>query len=418
MLTEEEIDLLLTLLQVRTFTVKIDGMHLTMDDVRTTSGYSERPTISALQAKLSIMLRNARNKKRGEFYAIGLETESRDVDEQDLAAPLVHIGAVTTTHLKAGERSSKPAPASTKVRKILGQLDDLPHEAEQELTTVVELRTKVRQLEGELRKAPKIAEPKVVERSMIKSQDLARIETVIDRTDKIGSRLLALGNELTATLRKAAPDTIGKPYTSLAVQRPKNPLPERRRKERHDDDCASPLDDSHINDHCPKRPKREATLRVTNGQIVALKGGPRKILEALIQHQGKGCTLQQLTVLTGYKATSRYEFLRQLKGHGYAEEQGDRHHVTHAGLAALPDVHPLPTGGELRQLAMNRVTGGQRLILDALINAYPGVLSNDDLEAAAGCKATSRYEFVRKLVAQELVITEGRGTRASDNLFD
>lgn len=150
-----------------------------------------------------------------------------------------------------------------------------------------------------------------------------------------------------------------------------------------------------------------------------LKGGPAQILETLIQHKTNGCTSKQIAVITGYKATSRYEYLRQLKSFGFVAEMGDRFYATTDGLKALPNVRPLPSGSELRSIALGRATGGQRKILELAIEAYPEKITADEIKAKTGYQGTSTYEYTRQLAASELITVERGGiVRASDNLFD
>src|SRR5947209_4758261 len=71
-----------------------------------------------------------RNLAAGEFYAFG-PAISPDVVN-------VTIGSVETTHPKAGSRiyTGSPIPPTEKIRKILGELKDLPQEAEAEVKSV------------------------------------------------------------------------------------------------------------------------------------------------------------------------------------------------------------------------------------------------------------------------------------------
>lgn len=165
------------------------------------------------------------------------------------------------------------------------------------------------------------------------------------------------------------------------------------------------------------RTGKEQTTRQTNGTNGTIAKGPAKILSALIQHP-EGCTSSQLAQLTGYKETSRYEFLRLLKASGYAAESGDHFVATDDGRAALPDVEPLPEGHELLEWWRNRLEKGERLILEQLVEVYPDGLSSQEIEERTGYKATSVYEYRRKLVARKLVVDDGGKTKAADILFD
>jgi hypothetical protein len=97
-----------------------------------------------------------RTLRPGEFFAFGPAVSD--------VVTLVKVGPVETTHPKAGQRAAAPPPPREKVRAVLGQLADLPKEAEAEAQTSAVLRRKNAELEVELRKARAAApapDPKV-----------------------------------------------------------------------------------------------------------------------------------------------------------------------------------------------------------------------------------------------------------------
>lgn len=154
-------------------------------------------------------------------------------------------------------------------------------------------------------------------------------------------------------------------------------------------------------------------------EVKAIGKGPLSLLTAIIEHDPNGCTETQLAVLTGYKATSRYEFLRQLKLHGYTIERGDRVLSTDLGRSILPGVDPLPTGDELRQISLTRVSKGERMILELAIEFYPHAVTKNTIQDKTGYKPTSVYEYTRQLLARELIEDLGRGDiKASSTLFE
>src|ERR1700741_2577711 len=104
----------------------------------------------------------------------------------------------------------------------------------------------------------------------------------------------------------------------------------------------------------------------------ALGKGQRKILTAIAQHDG-GVTRGQLTVLTGYKKAIRDTYLQQLQQQGLIAPNGHGTLVaTDAGLEALgPDFEALPTGDLLREYWLQRLPQGERILLEALVGAYP-----------------------------------------------
>jgi hypothetical protein len=152
-------------------------------------------------------------------------------------------------------------------------------------------------------------------------------------------------------------------------------------------------------------------------------GPPRKgelrILTAAAQYV-EGVTREQLTVLTGYRRSSRDTYLQRLGARGLVEAGGDQIRATPSGVAALgPGFEPLPTGSELLEHWRVALPGGERAILEVLIAAYPEALHRDQVaERAPQYRRSSRDTYLQRLRSRRLVTEEGRGqVRASDMLF-
>ncbi len=152
----------------------------------------------------------------------------------------------------------------------------------------------------------------------------------------------------------------------------------------------------------------------------ALGAGERKVLIAIAQHDA-GVSREQLTVLTGYKRSSRDTYLQRLGQRGLvALNDGGDLVATAVGVELLGDrFEPLPTGSALQAHWLQRLTGGEGTILAQLCGAYPDSVSRDALSEATGYKRSSRDTYIQRLQARRLVTTNGRGhVRASDELFD
>lgn len=106
-----------------------------------------------------------RDLDEGEFYAVG-PAFPRGLNK-------IKIGAVKTTHHAAGEITQKHQRplATSKVQKILAKLTDLPKEVEQDLNDKQWMRAKIKELEGELRKA----------KTSIQVKTETKIEKVVDK---------------------------------------------------------------------------------------------------------------------------------------------------------------------------------------------------------------------------------------------
>jgi hypothetical protein len=161
----------------------------------------------------------------------------------------------------------------------------------------------------------------------------------------------------------------------------------------------------------PKAP-RAAREPLDNG---SLPKGEAAVLAACIMYPN-GVSREQLTVLTAYKRSSRDAYIQRLRERGYIET-GDLIRATESGLAALPNVQPLPMGDELRDYWLAKLPEGERKILAVLIEAHPKPMDRAALDQA-GYQRSSRDAYLQRLRAKELVVEPTRGqVKASDNLF-
>lgn len=167
----------------------------------------------------------------------------------------------------------------------------------------------------------------------------------------------------------------------------------------------------------PSITKTSLRTSPANHGDASLSLGERKILTAVAQYPD-GASPETIAVLTGYKKTSRGEYLRQLRSKGVVE--GDAIiAATSAGIAALGDSFaPLPTGRDLQQYWLGRLAGGEKTLFAAILERHPQSITGDELQQLTGYKKTSTGEFLRLLKARRIVVEAGRGAvKASENLF-
>lgn len=149
-----------------------------------------------------------------------------------------------------------------------------------------------------------------------------------------------------------------------------------------------------------------------------LAKGERAVLTAVAQHDG-GVTREQLTVLTGYKRSSRDTYLQRLGAKCFVEQNGERILATPGGMTALgDDFEPLPTGVRLREHHLATLPEGERKVLEVAIKFWPGVVHRDLISEVTEYRRSSRDTYLQRLGARQLVTTSGGGVRASDLLFD
>lgn len=159
----------------------------------------------------------------------------------------------------------------------------------------------------------------------------------------------------------------------------------------------------------PLRPEQRAILG---------KGEAAILTEAAIRHP-MGVTPKALTILTGYRKSSRDAYVGRLVAAGFAIRDGASVHATAEGRAALGDaLKPLPTGKALREHWRAKLPGGESLIFDCALRAYPNAVSRETISKHCSYKKSSRDAYILRLIARGLVTRQGRdGVRASEDLF-
>jgi hypothetical protein len=168
----------------------------------------------------------------------------------------------------------------------------------------------------------------------------------------------------------------------------------------------------------PRTPATPRAPREPSSVDTSLGKGERKVLTAVAQYPD-GADREQLTVLTGYKRSSRDTYLQRLQAAGLVDVEGGAIRATDAGVDALgSDFEPLPTGKALQKHWLDKLTGGERAILEVLLQAYPSAVPRDVISAQTDYKRSSRDTYIQRLSARKLVESVGRSAvRASATLF-
>lgn len=357
-----------------------------------------------------------RDLEPGQFFATGPAFSSRGVTS-------VRIGKVKTTHPKAGARIAfKVAPPTSAIKALLPKLSDLPAEAEERARTVEDLTREVQRLEREAkaRTRPSAIDEGALrdafarEANAIEARHLAQIQKVRAEI----SDLRPLLTTLLASSEKAAGvvTRIDDAIASIPAKRPKfgpmviGTLP------------PAPVEVRPL--HPKDRPVGMSVAIVppaattSDGRGPELSRGERKTLTAIAQ-SGEAVGRDQLSVLVGYKKSSRDLYVQKLVRAGLVCIVSGEMLATDAGLAVLgPDFERLPTGDDLRTYWLERLQGGERAIFAEVLNAYPHPIDRAQLGESAGYKKSSRDVYVQRLARTKLVTLERGAVRASDQLFD
>lgn len=181
----------------------------------------------------------------------------------------------------------------------------------------------------------------------------------------------------------------------------------------------------------PRPPSRPGAARFTpvktpvkagakpNGHArpVDLPKGEVAVLSACIQYPD-GLKREQITILTGFKRSTRDAYIYRLRERGFVDINGEVVTATETGFAALPDAEPLPTGAELQRFWLEKLPQGERRILECLIEAYPKAMTRDELTERTEFKRSTRDAYLYRMAGKQLIAEPARGeVRAAETLF-
>jgi len=281
-----------------------------------------------------------------------------------------------------------------------------------------ELQVRLRKCEEERDRAV-AARKKWEERAVVLQSELdAARRTVVSevKLDVVPRKMMKMLEDAVAEL-KSAWSALGKSMTRLdeIAHSSEALVPEKTSGER--------LSESKSRREWTRLPHRARSREVSDSEASdladqRLSTGAQRVLIALAQHP-EGLEREQLTVLTGYKRSSRDTFLQQLRSAGLARQAGTKLVATDEGVDRLGDSFvPLPTGEKLREYWRERISRGECAVLDIAVAAHPDEVSKDYISEATPYKRSSRDTFLQKLRARGLVTTSSNMVRASDALFD
>lgn len=351
-----------------------------------------------------------RNLEPGEFYCFG-PAISREIVK-------TKIGEITVPMARRGQNAKGVPLPTEKVKKILGQLADLPKEAAEELQTISDLTVRNKILERQIKdhKCPvgpdpekiKIEAERLVSKAKIDieksfDEELRRfkkkvvgIKDTILKLSETASGLLKFVSDLE---NENVIENVKKPEIKISFPSSKIIVNQ------------SSIERELIHSGVAK--ERSATY------IGGFGIGERKILIAISQHD-QGISREHLTVLTSYKRSSRDAYIQRLRGRGYINFVGDFITATAEGIAALgSDYELLPTGDALREKLMRELPEGEKKVLGILIEAYPQAVDRETISNAINYQRSSRDAYLQRLKARQLVSFEGRGmVKAADKLFE
>jgi hypothetical protein len=323
---------------------------------------------------------------------------------------LVAVGPVETTHGSdsSGRYTAKTPPTPSEVKKMLPKLADLPKQAEEKAKTEAEFKKQIRSLEAQLRSRPaetrevKVADPKAIAQAVIQATAKYRkmltenAQTFRDMEARLNTAALIAQR---AGAKELPTETV---VPQIAITK-----------------CAALPKSREVPSEKPKYLllSRNPVSESQNDDS-DLPVGELAVLKAVAQYSD-GAERDQLSVLTGYKRSSRDAYLARLKARAFVDERCGRIIATQTGVDALgSDYEPLPQGVELQKKVLTELPEGEKKILQILITYGGNPVSREALDETTGYKRSSRDAYLARLTARRLVEQVGRGeVKASANLF-
>lgn len=342
-----------------------------------------------------------RDLERGDWYGFGPAINQRGV-------VLFHADQGETTHLGSGQRHTLVIPAPTEaIRKSLAQFADLPAEFKREQDELATLRAENVRMKKELAARPTVTAPAPQPETKIESVEIPVLrEGEAAQLLSVNENAARLALELQAAIAQLAgvAQTIKQTVDTAA-------LATKQANAR-----TTPIVSPRVT--APPQAPRPFTVRIVDENTSALGAGEIKVLRAIAQYPD-GVTRDTLTVLTGYKRSSRDTYIQRLSARGFVSVERERVFATEQGIAELgANFEPLPTGDALQAYWLARLTGGEKEILRVALEAHPHWLDRERVSEMTGYKRSSRDTYIQRLTARRLLDTKPAAIRASETLFD
>jgi hypothetical protein len=177
---------------------------------------------------------------------------------------------------------------------------------------------------------------------------------------------------------------------------------------------AVPVQDANTRANFQERSK--LLIPPSNGDLPV---GELACLKAIAQYN-EGTERDQLSVLTGYKRSSRDAYVARLRGKGFIDDRNGRLIVTDDGIAALgSDYERLPTGSELQEYWRRKLPQGEKALFELIISNSGEPVDREWLGEQTGYKRSSRDAYLSRMMSRRIIEEAGRGmVRAATILFD
>lgn len=343
----------------------------------------------------------------GEFYAFGPAISKKVIK--------LKVGPVKTKHEESAGVTSKPAPASTKIKKALARLADLPAEVAEEANTMDALKKENAKMKALLREKPKLDQrdvPMGVSQwaeygkkygywdffeAKTRKEFLAFKNYVFTRIEKVREMVQEIGGNARKETTEAVVKQLFMPPKKEEVGK--------------------------FNIHKITELQPDGDEKVIFDDSAPVGKGERAVLIAAVQYRNLGIDRAGVTTVTGYQRSSRDSYIARLLKRGYVMFSGDKLYPTQEGSDFLgDDYQPLPTGQELRNHLMQTLPAGEKAVLSALIgqriDGNDGYIARDWVTQETNYQRSSRDSYIARLANRQLVEVTSGGVRAVDRLFE
>ncbi len=328
----------------------------------------------------------------GEFYAFGPAISKKVIK--------LKVGEVKTKHEESVTATSKPAPASNKIKKALARLADLPAEIAEEANTITGIKqelTLAKRKIVELERSPKKVEgPMGVSQWMNYgekygyaaffkkkiSEDVSKVKDTqyfaerdewIKHMNTLFTLIGTMGNAMTEFKKTVMRKKI------LPVPEVLKPMP------------PTPL--KSVPRELPTPPVQMRTVSVPADQVIQAVGdisGPeQRILDAIAISESIGIMEPEQTAvafLSGYTyGGGGFNNPRgALKTRGLVEYRGSRIALTDEGRSKARAAETPLTRELMREKVMAILPGPEQKLLGPLMDVYPDAMPNDRLAELSG----------------------------------
>lgn len=351
----------------------------------------------------------------GEFYAFG-PAISREVQK-------ITIGEVEVKPAKRGVSKQTVAAPSDAIKKILGQLADLPQEAVKEAKTISELKAEIFTLKRQ-------HQQKIVENGSKEVEKPIGVSQWMNWGAKFGydkffeERILKTVNQEWESRLRMANKEIGR-LGNILFQ-----IFKLTEKEQSSSIVAGPTKTVVVTPEMMKDVKLDVKVDFDSfysespasfEDNPSLKTGARKILHMLVMRHPDKLRRSQLGTLVGFKASggSFNTYISTLRTQGLIETSGDLIGVTDAGLKYPLDEGLPQTPEERRSMWRDRLKTGAQKMFDVIVDIYPEKITREELGIRVGSVHTggSFNTYLSTMKSAGLIEVIGPEIRANDNLF-